>query len=264
MSDDPNQMILTDAHCHLQDPAFVSDISEVIKRATLFGIRHFAVNGTSPADWSQLAELANKTPEVIPLFGVHPWKVEERSENGEEHLKAMLIRFPKAGIGEIGLDGLLTDAPMDLQVQVFRQQLKISRQFKRPCTIHAVKAWSQLLPVLKESPPPKFLLHSFGGSAEQVGTFLKWEAYFSFGGAVIRHSNSQKVKEALQTVPADRLLLETDAPFQHPEGKDHRQEPAGLLKIAEAVAEVRGEPIEDLLKNCEENAKNFFEVPIRF
>lgn len=251
-------MTLTDAHCHLQDAAFADDLSVQIAQAALFGIRRFVVNGTHPSDWKSVAELAKKRSEIQPQFGVHPWKVENLPGDWEAQLQAQLLRFPTAGIGEVGLDGQLTDADMALQIAVLEAQLDIARRFNRPCTLHVVKAWPEIEKILKTRSELRFLLHSFSGSAEQVAGFLKYDCYFSFGGAVLRQPTSKKTLAALRAVPADRLLLETDAPFQHPDGKQHRQEPTGLLRIAESVAKIREERLDQLSPILEANMQKLF------
>lgn len=252
-------MTLTDAHCHLQDPVLTVDLEQVLERSSRFGIKQFVVNGTCPEDWEAVSVLATRFSEVIPQFGVHPWKVENLPSDWMERLKGFLLKYPQAGIGEIGLDGQLTDAPMQVQQKVFNAQFQLAREWERPCTIHVVKAWPEFMDELKEGVPSHWLLHSFGGSSEQLKGFAEKGAYFSFGGAVIRHSNSEKLQNAVRKVPDDRLLLETDAPFQHPQGKDYRQEPTGLLRIAERIAELRGINIRDLSQKTERNLKHFIQ-----
>ncbi len=253
-------MTLTDAHCHLQDPAFAGELNIILERAKAFGIRRFGVNGTCPADWPAVAKLAKMHPEVLPQFGVHPWKVENLPENWLEELKGYLLRFPQAGLGEIGLDRKLTDTAMSLQVDIFSQQVKLACEYNRACTFHIIKAWEEFWSVLNVHAPKQFLMHSFRGSAEQVSAFKAYGAYFSFGGALLRHPNSKKMASALRAVPKDRLLLETDAPYQHPQGLKVRQEPAGLLVIAEKVAEIRGEELPLLLREIEKNSQEFFQT----
>jgi len=249
----------TDAHCHLQDEAFASDTDQILERADVFGIRNLLVNGTGPDDWPRVAELATSRPGVLPQFGLHPWRAGKPSSDWENRLKTLLFRFPHAGVGEIGLDAKLTDTPMEAQRHAFRIQWDLARHLNRPCTVHLLGAWAELHEELKREPPPRFLLHAFNGSPEQVASLAKYPAWFSFGGAAMRQTNSTKLRDAIRAVPDDRLLLETDAPFQHPDGKDHRQEPAGLLKIAETVATVRGIPVDALRRLTAENFARYLE-----
>ncbi|MDA3874462.1 MAG: TatD family hydrolase [Kiritimatiellae bacterium] len=250
----------TDAHCHLQDPDCLPDIQNILAQASSTGIERFVVNGTCPDDWARVASLADAHAEIVPQFGVHPWKVEGLQEDWELLLLGYLHRYPRAGIGEIGLDSKLTSAPMDLQREVFRRQLNLVRELDRPCTIHLIGAWAELHEELKEGAPSRFLLHSFGGSPEQVDVFARRNAWFSFGGAVLRIPASNKLEEAIRAVPEDRLLLETDSPFQHPQGKDHRQEPANLLHIAEEVARIRRVELNDLSRQSEANLNRFLQT----
>jgi TatD DNase family protein len=247
----------TDAHCHLQDGVLTPDLPALLERSATFGIQRWLVNGTHPGDWKDVANLARRFPGIRPQFGIHPWHAADATDSWEPQLKGLLLEFPQAGIGEIGLDQQLTDTPIELQRKVFNAQLRIAVQLNRPCTFHLVSAWPELDACLKETCPPRFLLHSFSGSAEQVRGYAQKNAWFSFGGAVIRQSNSKKLHAAIQAVPRDRLLLETDAPFQHPDGKQARQEPAGLLRIAEAVANIRKIPVDILRQQTEENVATF-------
>lgn len=255
-----NTTTWTDAHCHLQDPACLPEIESILDRATRNGIRRFVVNGTCPDDWERVASLADAHPEVLPHFGVHPWKVEGIREDWELLLRGYLYKYPRAGIGEIGLDSKLTSTPMDLQRKVFRRQWNLGRELHRPCTIHLIGAWAELHEELKQGAPSRFLLHSFGGSPEQVDVFAEQNAWFSFGGALLRTPASKKLRKAIQAVPGDRLLLETDSPFQHPQGYDHRQEPGNLLNIAETVARIRGVELDDLSKQTEDNLNRFLQT----
>lgn len=253
-------MFWSDAHCHLQDAAFRPDLEAILDRASQNGVRRFVINGTCPDDWERVAELAETCSEVLPHFGVHPWKVEKLGDGWEARLRGYLHKFPRAGIGEIGLDTKLTSAPMELQRKVFRCQLDLSRELDRPCTIHLIGAWPELHAELKENPPPRFLLHSFAGSAEQVSAFVDQNAWFSFGGAVLRAPGSEKLRKAIQAVPGDRLLLETDSPFQHPKGREYRQEPAHLLPLAEELARIRGVELLCLRRQTEANLTRFLQL----
>lgn len=251
----------TDAHCHLQVPNFANDLDEVFRRSQTFAIRRWVVCGTRPDDWDAVHVLARTRPGVRPQFGAHPWEVENLPKDWDTRLREHLLRHPDAGVGEIGLDRKLTQAPMELQLSVFVRQLEIARDLARPCTLHIVGAWAELHRAFERAVPPRFLLHAYGGSAEQVEPLLKRGAWFSFGGALIRQTHSDKLRDALRAVPGERLLLETDSPYQHPDGKEHRQEPAGLLRIAGAAARIRNLPVDRLREITQTNADRFLAIP---
>lgn len=242
----------TDAHCHLHE--FIADgtLPEIRARAAASNVTAFLVNGTSPDDWVQVASLAD-APAVHPHFGLHPWFA-DRSDDWEPRLRDLLHRFPRAGIGEIGLDNQLTDTPFGRQREVFRQQLHLARELERPCTIHAVgNVWDALLADVRACTPPSFLLHAWGGGTNNLKAWSALGAYFSFGGALCRTPHSRKLGDTLRQIPADRLLLETDAPWQDPRGPRHRSEPAQLPAVAERAASIKQIPIETLLLQTRQN-----------
>jgi TatD DNase family protein len=244
----------TDAHAH---PQHLSALGTGLDRAATFGVNRILANTSHPDEWEVVRKLGEAHPELKPQFGVHPWRAGDVEEDWPVRLKEMLLRVPAAGVGEIGLDRKLTEVPVEMQQQVFQEQVRIANQFQRPCSVHVVGAWEELHAALQEAWPERMLLHAYSGSAEQVNGFLSHPVWFSFGGAVIRQSNSEKLQAAVRAVPDDRILLETDTPYQHPEGKNHEQEPAGLLRIAERVAEVRGVRVDELRRQTEANAGRF-------
>lgn len=206
---------LFDAHCHLQDPRIYEKTPKLIKKALDTGILHFAVNGVSENDWHLVKEMSDHYPSVVPSFGLHPWFIAERTPNWMTSLKELFDATPSAAVGEIGLDKGSHGKKIDFTVQaeVFRQQLELAKQLKRPASIHCVRAFGDLLEIMKSLGPfpAGVILHSYLGSAEMVPEFAKLGAYFSFSGFLMSMKES-KAKKMLKTVPSDRILLETDAP----------------------------------------------------
>lgn len=208
-------MKLFDAHCHLQDPRIFSLAPQLIRSSLDTGIAHFAVNGITEKDWHLVKQMSISYPSVVPSFGVHPWFVLERTTDWFTNLRAYFESTPSAAVGEIGLDkgsrGKLID--FDVQVEVFRRQLELAKELKRPASVHCVRAFGDLLDVMKSTGPfPEgVILHSFLGSAEMVPELANLGAYFSFSGFLMS-MKSQKAKKMLKAVPTDRILLETDAP----------------------------------------------------
>lgn len=252
----------TDAHCHLNEFAAEGRLQEVLARANVFAIRRFLVNGTRPEDWDAVARLHLHNPAVVPQFGLHPWFA-ERDDNWETQLKEMLLRVPGAGVGEIGLDKKLTDTPWEAQVDAFHRQLDLARTLQRPCTVHAAgPVWDELIDGVRAHPPRALLLHAWGGGDRDLAAWIELNAWFSFGGALLRQPPSEKLRKTVLAVPLDRILLETDAPWQHPKGKAHRQEPAGLLSVAEAVARIKGVPLDTLRQVTEKNLARCFGNPV--
>ncbi len=259
-------MPLHDSHNHLQR---FSDPDRVVAEMQAAGISGCIVNGTGEDDWESVATLAESHPDfVTPAFGLHPWKAHLRSGSWLATLEAYLDRFPTASIGECGLDGWVAGPSLDIQREVFLPQLALARERRLPVTIHALKAWDPLFDAFAaERPPEKFLLHSFGGSPELVKRLAAAGAFFSFSGHFL-HPRKSKVLDAFRQVPADRLLLETDAPDMPPPEEfvaiplpDGRNHPANLPGIAAGLAAALGMPLARLAETTAANHVRFFGLP---
>lgn len=211
-------MQLYDAHNHLQDERLAPHLDGIVESAHRLQISGMVVNGTREDDWEAVAALADRFPGlVIPSFGLHPWFVPQRSPDWVYRLQRLLERYPRAGVGEIGLDRWKSDLPWEDQEAVFTRQLDVAIAYDRPASVHCLEAWGPLVELLEAGPLPRrgVILHSFGGSPELVERLARLPVYFSFPGAFAR---DEKVKQhrAFRSVPLDRLLVETDAPDQLP------------------------------------------------
>jgi len=205
-----------DAHCHLQDPRFGNDVEGIVAACRARGIAKMVVNGTRESDWDRVADLAERYPDlVIPSYGLHPWWSRERSQRWREDLESRLRANPVAGIGETGLDRWMENPDPADQEEILVAHLELAARLNRPLSIHCLRSWGQLLDVLKAHPRPArgFLLHSYGGPAEMVRTFVDLGAHFSFAGYFL-NTFQEKKRDAFRLVPADRLLMESDAPDQ--------------------------------------------------
>ncbi|KAL3851282.1 hypothetical protein ACJIZ3_013164 [Penstemon smallii] len=176
---------------------------------------------------------------IIPNFGLHPWFITERTPDWLNTLKEFLAANPSAAVGEIGIDKGSIGKKIDFrdQVEVFRLQLQLAKELKRPASVHCVRAFGDLLEILKSVGPfpAGIVLHSYLGSAEMVPEFSKLGAYFSFSGFLMSMKES-KAKKMLKSVPIERILLETDAPDARPKSVD----PKTLFLINESDNEKDG------------------------
>ncbi|XP_021818740.1 uncharacterized protein LOC110760737 isoform X2 [Prunus avium] len=216
-------MKLFDAHCHLQDPRIFDKAPQLIAAAVDSGVVRFACNGVSEKDWHLVKQISESYPCVIPCFGLHPCRyVAERTPNWLNTLKQFFEATPSAAVGEIGLDKGSQGKKVDFtdQVNVFRQQLELAKELKRPASIHCVRAFGDLLQIMKSLGPfpAGVILHSYLGSAEMVPEFANLGAYFSFSGFLMS-MKVHKAKRMLKMVPSERILLETDAPDALPKSE---------------------------------------------
>jgi TatD DNase family protein len=258
-----------DAHNHLQDDRFGSRQKELLAVCEKAGIKKMVVNGACESDWPQVLALARENKMVLPSFGCHPWYLHERTPDWLTNLEKFLDAVPSA-IGEIGLDRWKPDLSYDGQEEAFLAQLHLAAERNLPVSIHCLQAWGRMLELLQKNPRPQcgFVLHSFGGPVEMVPAFAKLGAYFSFPGYFLQ-ARKLKQRETFRAVPADRLLVETDAPDQllpvekilHPlTGADGSplNHPANLPTVYFGLAEFLGEKPESLAARVEENFLRLF------
>ena len=182
-------MVYIDAHCHLLKESEFSD-------ARLVGVERILVNSARPTDWEKVENIKG----IIPGIGIHPWYVKEAVDNWEEKMEKRLIENPTLHVGEIGLDKLKPD--FSHQKQIFLSQLKLAQKYGRVASIHCVKAWGEMMPMLRPfKKDTRMLFHGFSGDKIVIGFLADSESYFSV-------HNGKKIP----LIPADKLLIESDAP----------------------------------------------------
>ncbi|MFD2255412.1 TatD family hydrolase [Luteolibacter algae] len=254
--------MLFDSHNHLQSPRFGGNADELIREMKAVGIQGCVVNATRENDWADVARLAERFEGfVFPAFGIHPWFAHTAKPGWQERLRRQLERYQNATLGEAGVDGWVDSPSMDLQIEVFRDQWDLAAELKLPLTVHCLKAWEELFHIIDSSQkaPDKILMHSFGGSLEIAQRLLKYDTWFSFSGYFLQ-PRKRKVLEVYKQLPADRILLETDAPdMAPPEDLISKpttgavNHPANLRSIAEAFErEFPGGILEQIHKNTVE------------
>lgn len=263
-------MRLYDAHNHLQDDRFSAIRAEALRQALEEGLRVMVVNGACEEDWPAVLTLARENPSVLPSFGLHPWYAAQRTAAWQKHLVRHLDQTPSA-VGEIGLDRWIQNHDLPLQEAVFVWQLRVAAERNLPVTIHCLKAWGRLREILESQPRPAcgFLLHSYGGPAEMVEAFLDLGAYFSISG-YFAHDRKARQRETFKSIPADRLLIETDAPDLWPPEPWNRypvvdpatgrmmNHPANIASVYRFVSQLVGEPMDALGRRVEQNFHRLF------
>ena len=259
-----------DAHNHLQDERFGDRPAELLECSRQAGVRRMVVNGAGEADWPAVLALARKSPLVLPSFGYHPWYIHERTTGWLAGLVHFLEAMPSA-VGEIGLDRWKPGLAYAGQEEVFTAQLRLAAERNLPVSIHCLQAWGRLLEMLQAGPLPArgFLLHSYGGPQELVKPLAKLGAYFSFPG-YYAHERKSRQRETFRHIPADRLLIETDAPDQRPPDELNRfpltdaktgrpiNHPANLVAVYQYAAELRQVPLETFAVQVEQNFFRLF------
>jgi len=253
-----------DAHLHLQDDLLWPIADQVVRRAQAAHVTHLFCNGTACADWPRVLELAARHACVVPFIGLHPWQVEHAPDTWRDELES-IIAAHRAGVGEIGLD-FAKPVDRDQQRQAFESQLALAVRFRRPVSIHAVRAWAPLIACLSKAAPlpAPFMVHAFNGSPETARELVALGGYVSLTALSFTDNRRPKTETLLQAVPRDRILLETESPFglnpyvdfiRH--SPEQPNEPANLPAIVAAAAKLSGRNIEEFAETTYENALRF-------
>ncbi|MBB5691032.1 TatD family hydrolase [Roseomonas alkaliterrae] len=235
--------MLVDSHCHL-DYYGEAEIGQVIARAKEAGVGRMVTIGVRMAQAARVKELADRFPEVWGTVGIHPHNAGEGPLPSPEAIAAEAEHPRIIGIGESGLDYFYEKAPRAAQAENFRRHIRAARMAGLPLVVHARDADADILAILREERASggafDFLLHCFSSGRELAEESVKMGAYVSFSG-MLTFPKSEAIRAIARDLPAERLLVETDAPYLAPvpfRGK--RCEPAMVAHTARMLAEVRG------------------------
>jgi TatD DNase family protein len=251
-----------DSHCHLDDRQFAADRRSVIQRAREAGLKYMLSIGTGdgPPDLGAAVRLSEEIPCIYATAGVHPNDAGKLGETTLEDLERLFAHPKVVALGEVGLD-YHWGVPKELQQTLFRRQLEIGARLGMPIVIHTRDAWEDTMATLRHIWAPTQLpcvMHCFTGNRRQAEECLELGFYLAFGG-VATFPKSKEIREAAAIIPADRLLLETDAPYLAPTPhRGKRNEPAWVTYTAKALASVRGVPLEQLAAETTSNFERVF------
>lgn len=235
--------MLIDSHCHL-DYYKPDELPEVLRRAAAGGVGGMVTIGTTLEQSRGLLAIVEGRPNLWCTVGVHPHHAAEAPIPVPETIAA-LTHHPKViGVGESGLDYFYDRAPRDMQQHNFRAHIRAARQAGVPLAIHARDADGDIAAILRDEHDTggdfAFLLHCFSSSRALAETAVALGGYVSFSG-ILTFPKSSELRDIARDLPADRLLVETDAPYLAPvpfRGK--RNEPAYVVHTAAVLAKVRG------------------------
>ena len=254
-----------DTHCHLDEDAFTQDCAESISRAVDAGVVAMVAVGITLQSCRRVIELADRFPAVFATVGLHPNYVSTAGPQDWDQIVA-LAKSPKVvGLGETGLDQYWDHSPLDLQVEYFDRHLELSRNLGLPFVVHCRDAEADVVAQLRrhaQQGPLNGVMHSFCGSSETAAACLEMGMYLSIGGMVTFKKN-ETLRQVAATIPTDRLLIETDAPYLAPTPfRGKRNEPAHVRLTAACLAEIRGVTKEEIAGATTANARQLFRLPI--
>jgi TatD DNase family protein len=244
-----------DSHCHLTD---LEEPIVAIEEAKLAGVSSMLSCGYDAESNAKVLELKARIPRLPIALGLHPWYADQPIEE----VLALIEKHNPEVIGEAGLDlwGETPIQPIDRQVLVLEAQLSLARRLGKAVTLHSRKAIDLLLQALRRQPGVRGALHAYSGSWEQLRQFLDIGMYLGIGGAVTR-LKATRVRRCAKEAPLSQIVIETDAPAI---GMDIVEppnvRPKHVARVAEALAQLRGITVEEVVERTDENAKRLFGI----
>ena len=254
-------MMLVDSHCHLDFPDFAPELEAVVARAEAAGVGRMVTISTRVRRHAQVLAIAERFPNVTCSVGTHPHHTHEELDITAEELIARAQHPKVVAIGEAGLDYHYDNSPRAAQEQGFRTHIAAARATQLPLVIHAREADEDTARILEEEMgkgPFPAVLHCYTGGPELARRAIALGHSISFTG-IVTFKNSGALREIAESLPADRFLVETDAPYLAPlpyRGK--RNEPAYVAEVARVLAEVRGVSAEEIARQTTENFFRLF------
>jgi TatD DNase family protein len=257
--------MLVDSHCHLDFPDFAPELDAVVARASAAGVGHMVTICTRVRRHAQVLAVAERFPNITCSVGTHPHHAHEELDITAADLIARTSHPKVVALGEAGLDYHYDNSPRDAQAQGFRTHIAAARATQLPLVIHTREADDDCARILEDEMGKgafPAVLHCYTGGAELARRAVALGCYIGFTG-IVTFKNSQALRAIAAELPADRFLVETDAPYLAPlpyRGK--RNEPSYVVEVAKMLAEVRGVSFEDIGRQTTENFfKLFGKVP---
>lgn len=253
--------MLVDSHCHLDFPEFAPELDAVVERARAAHIGRMVTISTRVRKLPQVLAIAEKYPDVFCSVGTHPHNAHEELDIDAMALVA-LTRHPKiVALGEAGLDYHYDKSPRDAQAKGFRQHIAAARETGLPLVIHSREADADMAHILTEEMKQgafPAVLHCFTAGRDLAMTAMELGLYIGFTG-ILTFKNGQDLRDIAKDLPADRILVETDAPYLAPlpyRGK--RNEPSYVVETAKMLAQVRGVTPDEIARQTTENFFRLF------
>ncbi len=253
--------MLFDTHTHLTAAEFDHDRNEVMRRALDAGVAHMVAIGYDLESSQSAVALAENCDAVYAAAGIHPCHVHEAREADFREIAKLLDHPRTVGVGETGIDLYHDRSTYSLQQASFRRHLEWGRSTGLPVIVHDRDAHVEVMAMLDEFPNGETtpILHCFTGDIAMAEKAVSMGCFLGFGG--IATFKNSTIHEVISRLPQDRILVETDAPYLAPvPHRGRRNEPAYLVKTAEAVARHRAVSLEELARTTTKNAKKVFRI----
>jgi len=256
-----------DSHAHIDGPEFDADREEVIQRARDAGVSTILNVGTGDPHSGALeraVELGDNHEGIFTAVGVHPHDARLFDDQAEQKLLRLIRQSPRViAWGEIGLDFHYDNSPREVQMEVFRRQLRLARDAKLPVIVHTREAEDETIEILRSEwagSSRSGIMHCFSGSLALAEKAMELGFLVSFSG-IVTFKKADELKGVAQQIPLNRLLIETDCPFLSPTPfRGKRNEPAYVVEVARCLAQLNDLSIEEIAGITSANFARVFEL----
>lgn len=251
--------MIIDTHAHYDDEQFDPDRDELLKSMEAGGIGLIVDAGSTVGSWEKIVKLTEDYPFMYGAIGVHPDEVSSLNEEQFARMSDLLGRDKIIAVGEIGLDYYWDKEKHDIQKKWFIRQLELAGEKNMPVIIHSREAAADTFEIMKEhAAGMKAVIHCYSYSAEMAREYVKKGYYIGVGG-VVTFKNAKKLKQVVEEIPLESIVLETDCPYLAPvpyRGK--RNCSLYLPYVAEQIAEIKGTTVENVIQQTEKNSRDLY------
>ena len=249
---------LIDTHAHID---MLENVDEIIQNALAYGVKKIIIPSVEEKYFEKIIQIAEAYENIYCQLGIFPSEAKSWNDKTEEKIKE-LSKHPKVvAIGEIGLDYYWDKSFVDEQKEIFKKQILIANELNLPIVVHDREAHKDTIDIIKEfNKTSDVIFHCFSGSPEMMRECVKNGWYIALGG-VVTFKNAKKMKEVAIEIPLGYLMLETDSPYLTPvpyRGKENQ--PAYVKFVAEEIAKLRNENLQDIMIKTTNNAERVFRI----
>lgn len=262
----PSTVPLVDIGVNLTHDSFSDDFEQVVNRAIDSNIQHMVVTGSDLIESTAAAKMAAENPVLFSATaGIHPHYAEQYNQNTKASLADLLCQPCVRAVGETGLDYFRDISPRTKQVQSFEAHIELAIDKQMPMFLHQRDAHKDFLPMIKthRQSLSNLVVHCFTDTATALQDYLDLDCHIGITGWICDERRGQHLLECVDSIPLDRLLIETDSPYLmprtlKPKPKTRRNEPCTLPEVLNSIASVRPESVQEIARASTQNAQRFF------
>lgn len=253
--------MIIDTHAHYDDEQFDPDREELLGSMKEGGVGLIVNAGSTLESWEKICRLTEEYPFVYGAIGIHPDEVGSLSEERMQEMETLLDRDKIVAVGEIGLDYYWDKENHDIQKKWFIRQLETARKKDMPVIIHSREAAADTMEIMKTyAAGMRAVIHCYSYSPEMAKEYVKMGYYIGVGG-VVTFKNAKKLKQVVEEIPLESIVLETDCPYLAPEPfRGKRNSSLYLPYVAEKIAEIKGVSAEEVVRRTEENSRKLYHL----